>query len=266
MNGLNLNQFLMPADSPIVKNQGQVSAYRFDYENEAHIISSAQIRNAAIGSAQIGTAAIDSANINNFSFNSGTGGTITLGGSANGNGLMQVLNSTGGTVVRANNEGIIVTGGSIIVINNSGGTILDSAGLVGTTSFTYAQGSAGTTAQTITSTSFSNVTGGSVSLILNRTTNVLVNYSLTGYHIDFDGAIVARLVNGTTPFGPNIIWRGAYDAPLEETHSISFIHQFTSGTHQLIIQAKQNNVGGTAYIVATLTNTPAIINYLVLGN
>ena len=131
----NLNEFLFPQNSPIAQNQGQVSSFRFDYENESGVISTskvrfaaidtAQIADAAIGNAQIGTAAVGSANIatavigsvhiHDFSFNQGTGGTLTLGGTSNGNGLFSLKNAAGTEIVAMDNTGITVNQGSITV-------------------------------------------------------------------------------------------------------------------------------------------------------
>ena len=66
----NLDSHLMPEGSPIQMNQGQVSSYQFDYQNEQGVISSAKIKQAAIGSAQIGS----------ISFSNISGGTAMLGG------------------------------------------------------------------------------------------------------------------------------------------------------------------------------------------
>lgn len=94
MTAFGLNQYLMPENSPIAKNQGQVSSYQFDYENESALISSRKIAN--------------------FNFSQGQGGTLSLGGTNNGNGILLIKNSLGGTAVSGGSAGL--------KIYNDGGT------------------------------------------------------------------------------------------------------------------------------------------------
>lgn len=82
--GLDAN--LRPINSPAVENtKDRVTGYEFNSDNE---------RNA-----------IGATNIQNFSFSTGRGGTLTLGGTANGDGLMVLKNATGGTIFTGNNTG-----------------------------------------------------------------------------------------------------------------------------------------------------------------
>lgn len=93
-------------------------------------IGAAAIQNAAIGSAAIGTAAIQSvhlgtaiisdANVGTMTFNTISGGTANLGGTLNGNGLLQVKSQSGGTVIKLNSEGQEIIGRSLTFI--TGGT------------------------------------------------------------------------------------------------------------------------------------------------
>ena len=107
-----LNDHLMPVDSPIAHNQGLMTAMEFDSKNDPiskirnAAIGSAQIQDAAIGNAQLGTAIIGTANIGTLSFNEITGGTATLGGTLNGNGLLVVKDSAGSTALNLNNSQI----------------------------------------------------------------------------------------------------------------------------------------------------------------
>ncbi len=92
-----------------------VSAFGFDANNERGAIKNVSIQNASIDNAKIGTAAIDTANIRDaaitnakidtFTFDKGQGGTLTLGGTANGNGLMQVRDSSGTLIIQGDNLG-----------------------------------------------------------------------------------------------------------------------------------------------------------------
>jgi hypothetical protein len=57
------------------------------------------------------------------------GGTITLGGSGNGNGILKIINSSDQEIVKLNNTGIIVNSGKITINDANGETIMDSTGI-----------------------------------------------------------------------------------------------------------------------------------------
>lgn len=81
---MTLNANLQPEDSPIT-NSGAVSPYSFDGQNERGVINAMKIKS--------------------FSFNSGTGGTLTLGGTENGSGFMQLKDENGTLIFTADYEG-----------------------------------------------------------------------------------------------------------------------------------------------------------------
>src|SRR3990167_1729594 len=82
-------------------------------------ITTANIANGAITNAKIASAAIGTANIGTLNWQQSSGGTATFGGTLNGNGLVQVLNNSGGTVVSLDKTGITVNNGSITIQNSS---------------------------------------------------------------------------------------------------------------------------------------------------
>ena len=102
---VDLTDNLMPKDSPIDVNNPQTTGFSFDAENEAGVISSAKMRNASIVHAKIGTAAIGTANIGTLTFNEIEGGTARLGGTANGDGVLQIRNALGTVIVQGDNLG-----------------------------------------------------------------------------------------------------------------------------------------------------------------
>lgn len=132
MQNLGLNQYLQPVNTPIDQNKGAVSSYSFDAENERNTVTLSKIKN--------------------FSFSAGTGGTLQLGGTANGNGFMIIKNEAGSTIIEAdsnghhyyndlgeeiirmNEEGIEVYGDAQIVkfYDTAGGDLVGSLGYDGT--------------------------------------------------------------------------------------------------------------------------------------
>lgn len=258
-----LNENLLPKNSPIAINQGQVSAYRFDYENEAGIISSAKIRNAAVGNAQIGTAAIGTANIGTLSFNEISGGTATLGGTANGNGILRILTNTGGTVVTADNSGITIAG-------TSGTTIIDPTGLVSLNNFQtdrYAQfyGSGTST----TSTTYVDVAGATLgTFALNRSAIAYLFFNAQAHNNDWindeNHQLRLSIFNGTTQnleriFHGNYIAAASGTTIVDEYAYVADLATLGAGTTQAFRFSMRADGGGTA----TLVNL--VFGYIIFG-
>lgn len=240
-----------------------VDSLTFDQNNDRGAISSIHIKNASIGTAQIGS----------ISFNNIAGGTATLGGTANGNGVLSVRNQSGSEVVLLNSSGITVRNGSITVQDSSGTDIIDSTGLVSTVNFRFGQGTASAD-QTITALTptFSDITGGSVTIPLTRSTNVFLTASVTARHNnDGDGIARVRFVYGgtaNTEIGPNILIRtfGTGEFNVAQTHSTAFVQQFAAGTHTVRLQCTQNNNPGTVVFTTEGLNTQhTVITYTILG-
>lgn len=173
-------------DLYLVKNSALtneiVTGFDFDSANDRDVIRKVHLGTGVIGSLQIQDAAITNAKINDFSFNKGTGGTLTLGGTNNGSGLLNVQNSSGSNVVTLNNTGLTVNNGSITIQNSGGTAVVDSRGLVSAANFTF-QSISGTIPPLLgSSTSLENINNGSVSFnILNNSTQVLCIY---GAHLE----------------------------------------------------------------------------------
>lgn len=83
--------------------------------------------------------AISTYNVQTLNFGKLKGGTATLGGTTNGDGLL-VINNAGGTeIVRADSTGITVNEGSIVIKNSSGSTTFDASGIVSVPNFITSQ-------------------------------------------------------------------------------------------------------------------------------
>lgn len=114
------NEYFIATDSIASANRHEYSTYQWGTDTEGNIIGTRLIQDASINNAKIGTAAIGTANIGTLTFDVISGGTATFGGTLNGNGVVNVKNSAGSTVVLLNNAGIEVIEGDITLSN--GGT------------------------------------------------------------------------------------------------------------------------------------------------
>lgn len=133
---LGLNEFLQPENSPIT-GQGATSGYKFDYSTERGAVRGMQIQDAAITNAKIGTASIGTANIGTLSFNEISGGTARLGGTSNGDGVLNLYNSGGTQISQIDNDGVDFFGPfqAIKFKDITGGTLIGSVELLGGLSF-----------------------------------------------------------------------------------------------------------------------------------
>ena len=121
---------------------------------------------------QIPTGYIDHANIKDFNFSQGSGGTLTLGGTVNGDGILNVNNAAGSPVVQLNNTGITVNNGSITINNSSGSSILDASGIVSSSNFSI-YGTSPTSVGTISGTAFTDLADTSLILTLSRSARII---------------------------------------------------------------------------------------------
>lgn len=274
---MKLNKYLQPPEAPVTQTRKFTKGVDFDLNNDNNIITSLKLKDLSVTTAKIDNLAVTSAKINDFSFNSGQGGTLTLGGTANGNGVMKVNNSLGSAIVTADNAGILVEGGNIVVKNADNTTIIDTEGIVSTASFLTASVEDATT-RTTTSSTFVDVSGGALTaFVTTRATKAIIFVSGFGYNIAWlqsatamqlqatdsvDGVLVnfpitieSKLssVSGTgspfTTFG--------YSADYQFVSS-SIIADLTAGTHTLKLQYKTNG-SGTAELALTQ------LGYVILG-
>jgi len=107
-----LDSFLNSTDSLASRENDSTSAYQFDARNERSSVGNVMLRDASIDNAKMGTAVIGTAQIGTLSFNEITGGTARLGGTLNGNGLLQVLQQNGEHYFLANSGSISFYGDS----------------------------------------------------------------------------------------------------------------------------------------------------------
>lgn len=140
--------------------------------------------------------------LSRVSMNKIEGGTLVLGGTQNSTGLLSLRDSGGTERVKLDNTGIAVTGGSINIQDSLGSTILDSLGVVSTTNFGNSETVGQSLNQIFSGTTVTDVTGGSMSAVFSRTTNVLFLYRIYSYHTEPSGtettsSLIDLNVNGS---------------------------------------------------------------------
>lgn len=116
-------------------------------------------------------------------------GTVNVGGSGNGNGVLNVKDSSGNNKVILDNSGITINDGKLTIKNSATETVMDATGLKSTTSFTTGQvGSYDTTTDSTTSGTYADVPSMTLSSFnLTRTTGVLVLVTMVCETFDAGG-------------------------------------------------------------------------------
>jgi len=269
-----LDSFLNSTDSLASRENDSTSAYQFDARNERSSVGNVMLRDASIDNAKMGTAVIGTAQIGTLSFNEITGGTATLGGTSNGDGVLSVKNQAGSEVVKLDNTGMTVTNGSITIQNSSGSNIIDSKGIVSTNNFIFG-GTSNLTLRSTTSSFYGTIANTSLNIVLDRTANVLLTAIVqarvtAGTRITTPVASDVQMrLNGTNIAGPTMnllddqrvnTYFGDYTTAVY-TMSRQVIKGINSGTntYELVYKTDAGSGGGTLDVIATE------LNYVVLG-
>jgi hypothetical protein len=262
----NLTPSLNSKDSLAEKGDSLTSSMDFDSTWERGVIDSVSIRDASITNAKI----------KNFNFNQGTGGTLTLGGTTDGNGVLSVKNNSGSEIVRADNTGLTVTNGSITIQNSSGSNVIDSAGLVSLTAFVFG-GTENGDQRDFNSSSYADVANTSVTTPnFTRTTNVSISYNVLAHFylfgsdaisygkviLNIDGTDQTSTVFDQAVYGIRIYTSGVFSFD-SITYSLSAngVRSLGTGTHTLKLRAY-----GPGATDNQLRITATSVNYTVLGN
>lgn len=251
-----LNQYLFAADSLANRTQQIQTAYTWNSQTLSNVFSGRSIQEINWGKA--------------------TGGTATLGGNGNGNGLLLVNNAAGSEVTRLDNNGLTVTNGSISVKNSAGTTIMDAYGLVSGANF-RSSSVEDSSQRDFSNGSFSDISNTSISLpTLDRTTKILVIYNIQAHFYLFgsdtiENAVVTLNIDGTDQTG-NIFYQAtngirmntgsvfSFDS-LEQSIIASGIISLSSGSHTLKLRASASTAASNVFRV---TNTSLI--YIILGS
>ena len=221
--------------------------------------------------------AVNSYNVKNLRWDKASGGTATLGGRDNGNGLLEVLDETGATIVQANKDGLTITDGNIIVQDGDGTTIIDSGGLVSAANFNLL----GTTVQstdTTTGTVYAPLPGGTLTTpSFARDTNVMLFFTiqnrLNNNNDDFnanirfaffiDDAEGAAVGIKRTALRDFAVGTGAQESTRETTNTMHELVSMGTGTHDIVINWRTDQNSGS---IGTATSTFRTLSAIILGN
>ena len=262
-----LSPFLQPIGSPITSDDS-INAQDFDSSNERGAVTGIFIQDLAVGNAKIGTAAIGTANIGTLTFNEISGGTATLGGTANGDGVLSINDAAGSETVRGDKDGLTVK-------TTAGTTLIDGSGFI-SSSLIDATHVTSNPEQGFTGTAWTDVNSSLSTISLTRTTNVLIMmntdiwFSFTGgdaiatgkcgFSIDDEDPLnSARKRGQQITAGTTIINPGAHIS----THSTHRVRTLGSADHTIRLKAQITDKSGVGTAQFNVANFG--YSFIILG-
>lgn len=215
---------------------------------------------------------VGTARVQDLRWDKGRGGTITLGGEGNGNGVLQILNALNTQRVLMDNSGILINDGALTIKDENDTTIIDSSGLVSASNFSINLDS-GAPFAAFTSTTYADLTT-PIQITIPRATKALVSLSVisataqinaaldcngrTYYKVesDIDGPLAVTFYDSFLTAATNV-----RENIISKPYSIVTGYELSPGTHNISVQGS----------LAFNTNLTSNLNYydlavILLGN
>ena len=227
--------------------QGEINLVRALLQGRP--IDTVRIADLAVTNAKIADLAVDDAKIANLRWNKGQGGTLTLGGTDNVNGILSLLDALAVEKVRLDKDGLLINDGKVIIKDNEDTAIIDAKGLISTANF-GSDYKFDAPAFTTSSSSFVDVTGASLTQFnLTRNTKFFMYLFVSGMNEDWvvDGSFTEIEIydSDTSLHIMNNYLRALYSpAPLmaDEIQNRGALVGLEAGNHTLKLRCK--SVGG----------------------
>jgi hypothetical protein len=203
-------------------------------------------------------APIADAKIASIKWNKAVGGTATLGGADNGNGVLEVKDNADETKVVVDKDGIVVNDGNLTLRNADGELIVSGSGLVGENVYKHATVS-GSPDTTFTNTSWATQASSTMNFTtVQNNTRVLVMATLVAhgsgslpFSDTLDFGISLDDVDPITPLYIELHPLGEYDSGTGETNTefvnpspmsiVGVIDVGTAGNHSLSLKRRVRN-------------------------
>jgi|GEM_PF-3417504 len=136
------------------------------------------LKGEQVGTARIADAAITNAKIKDLTWDKAQGGTATLGGLNNVDGILSILDNANVEKVVLDKDGVLVKGGKIVIQNDGNEVSIDSKGIVGVNNFATGTVSSGVLNQSFTADA--DVTDSEFDIVIPRTQLVLISFHVSG--------------------------------------------------------------------------------------
>lgn len=210
-------------------------------------------------------APIANAKIDTIIWDKAQGGIATLGGLDNVNGVLRILDGSAVEKVTLNKDGIIVRGGKLILQNEDDETSIDAKGIVSTVNFTRSDAANGGLNQVITSTSYVDVTGMTLTFVTTRPITVVFLADMGVFLTESVGNTTHAnfwifLDDGAGFFGQQSMYLGSGNVSLMPI-SCHVVKEIPAGTHTVKVMGQLFNKIGSPNV--TIFNFK--LSYVLLG-
>ncbi len=226
------------------------------------------LKGEQVGTARIADAAITNAKIKDLTWDKAQGGTATLGGLNNVDGVLSILDNANVEKVVLDKDGILINDGKIVIKNNENTTIIDGGNIIGANVFKTGFVIKDDTEQELTGDYFfQDITDlAFTDLAFENDTPVLVFgnifYSSSGY----DSSLLLRISDGvdTYPSTEFIIPGGQVDTLAFYTFSFTHIITIPAARTLLKVQCARSTPDETIKVFGV--NEHSSFGYLILGS
>lgn len=220
------------------------------------------LKGEQVGTARIADAAITNAKIKDLTWDKAQGGTATLGGLANVNGVLEIKDDVNTQIGKWDKDGILIKDGKLEIRNDNDTISIDPKGIVSTANFAKSDVANGSLNQVITSdVSYTDITNATLTFTLDRPTTILFIADFNAYLIESVGNTASSL---TWIFLDNVSQVPMYFNS-GNTSAVPIgshlIKEVAAGTHTVKLSSILFNKTGNP----TLTIMSFKLSYLLLG-
>lgn len=223
------------------------------------------LKGEQMGTARIADAAITNAKISDLTWDKAQGGTATLGGLNNVDGVLSVLDNAGVEKVVLDKDGLLIKSGKLEIQNDGDVVTMDAKGIRSTSNFTKISGGNASLNQSIPTTAGTDVTGATLTLpTLDRDTVAFIFAQVTSYLVEDASnkcnGFVSIFLNGNEASETRIqLFSGSITGRTGAAH---YLVTLPAGTHTVKLRAVVNVLAGTT---ATMTVYGYNLSYALLG-
>lgn len=188
---------------------------------------------------------INNRHIHNLSWDKGQGGTLTLGGADNTNGILSVRDSSNDEKVLIDNTGIQINDGRLNIYDASGNLSFDASGVVSATNFSGGVTNRGG-GQSFTSTSYVDVTDSTKTLVFTRSKFVLFFVQAVIRLVESAGntgtGVMFVDINGVATNQGSIFMYSGSTQGGGTTKTLIYATTLGAGTHTVKLKAKMETI------------------------
>ncbi len=205
------------------------------------------LKGEQVGTARIADAAITNAKIKDLTWDKAQGGTATLGGLNNVDGVLEINDASSNQIGKWDKDGILINDGKLEIRNDGDVISIDSKGIVSTSNFTITNTNSASLGQTIQGTT-ADITGSSMTFTLARAKNTLFIASMNACTVESVGnsgnAFAYIDIDGSEPYANRMLWNSG-NTFLNNGATFAVKTDLSVGSHTVKLRGTHGHTSGT---------------------